>query len=231
MEIKMRIPFSLLYTEKIVQWFERRQQKLHGIKALQNFAQQQNKFRKKYPHYELGAGTYGLPHVHAADGIALRIGSYCSIASGVQIFLGNHHRMDWVSSYPFPAFFEEARNIPDFETSRGNVTIGSDVWLCENCVILSGITIGHGAVVGTGSVVTRDVEPYAVVAGNPARTIRYRFDTMTRQSLVDTAWWNWPESEIRSIVRLLCSDQVDQLLSYASTRASETAAIDPTICP
>jgi len=186
---------------------------------LQSYEQQQEKFRKKYPHYELGEGTYGLPTVHDAnEGTTLRIGAYCSIASGVQIFLGSHHRTDWVSSYPFPAFFKEAMHIPNFVTSRGDVIIGSDVWLCANCTILSGVTIGHGAVVGTGAVVTRDVEPYAIVAGNPAHIVRFRFDEETRLALLKAAWWDWPMTEVREVVEILCSDQVHNLISYSKNR-------------
>ncbi len=198
--------------QKLLRWRQ-------GAKELQSYERQQAKFRKHYPRYELGVGTYGLPTVHDAhEGTTLRVGSYCSIASGVQIFLGNNHRVDWVSSYPFPAFFEEARHIPDFGVSRGDVTIGSDVWLCANCTILSGVTIGHGAVVGTGAVVSRNVEPYAVVVGNPACTVRYRFDAETRLALLEAAWWNWPMSEVRGVVDLLCSDQVNNLLIYARNR-------------
>lgn len=204
---------------KPLQLLQRWQQRFKGLPVLQSYERQQEKFRKKYPHCGLGAGTYGLPTVHDAnEGTTLRIGAYCSIASGVQIFLGNHHRTDWVSSYPFPAFFEEARHIPDCGVSRGDVTIGSDVWLCANCTILSGVTIGHGSVIGTGAVVTRDVEPYAVVVGNPARTVRFRFDKETRLALLEAAWWDWSLAEVREVVELLCSDQVDNLIAYARNR-------------
>lgn len=203
------------------QLLKRKWQKTMGQSVLQSFQQQQEKFRRKYPTYQLGAGTYGLPIVHDENqGTTLEIGAYCSIASGVQIFLGNHHRTDWISSYPFPAFIEEARHIANFGISRGNVIIGSDVWLCANCTILSGVTIGHGAVVASGAVVTKDVEPYSIVAGNPAKTVRFRFDADTRLALLEIAWWNWPIDEVRKIVGLLCSDQVHDLISYAKIRKS-----------
>lgn len=182
------------------------------VARLQSFIQQQKKFHCKYPGYSLGFGTYGLPLIHDTHGgNILEIGSFCSIASGVQIFLGNMHRTDWVS-YPFPAFFEEARHIPDYEVSRGKVVIGHDVWLCADCTVLSGVTIGSGAIV------TRDVEPYAVVAGNPARTIKFRFDQRVRSELLKAAWWDWPIAEILSVVEILCSDRVEALLKYARAR-------------
>lgn len=87
-----------------------------------------------------------------------------------------------------------------------------------SCTILSGVTIGHGAVVAACAVVTRDVEPYAIVAGNPARVVRWRFDEDTRRALLATAWWTWSESEVREIVDLLCSDDVKPLIDYARRR-------------
>ena len=203
---------------KLQRWLQRRWQKLQAVPVLQSYEQQQEKFRKHYPAYPLGEASYGFPVVHPAPGVRLHVGAYCSIAGGVQIFLGSNHRTDWVSTYPFPAFFAEAQDIADHEVSRGDVRIGSDVWLCADSTILSGVTVGHGAVVAAGAIVTRDVEPYAVVAGNPARTVRYRFDEKTRQALLALAWWDWPAQEVRSAVHLLCSAQVSNLLEYGSNR-------------
>lgn len=186
---------------------------------LQDFKKQQLKFRKKYPSYELGVGTYGLPLVYDDhDGYTLRIGSFCSIASGVKIFLGMNHRTDWITTYPFSAFFDAASHIKNSSISKGNVTIGSDVWLCANCTILSGVNIGHGAVVGTGAVVTKDIEPYAIVAGNPAKMVRWRFDCKTRETLLKIAWWNWPLQELIKITDVLCSNNIEDLLIYARNR-------------
>lgn len=188
---------------------------------LQSYLRQQEKFHKAYPNYTIGFASYGFPIVHDDDeGTTLTIGSYCSIASGVQIFLGKNHRTDWVSSYPFPAFFEEARGIGGYSGSKGDVVIGSDVWLCANCIVLSGINIGHGAVVGAGAVVTRDVTPYSVVAGNPAKHVRWRFEEPIRDALLRAAWWDWSEHEIRSIVTLLCDSDVHTFLAYVESRPS-----------
>jgi chloramphenicol O-acetyltransferase type B len=127
-----------------------------------------------------------LPEIHDwREGSTLRIGRYCSIAGNVQIFLGGLHRTDWISTFPFPAFIEEAAGIEDYDGTRGDVEIGNDVWLCSGCTILSGVTIGDGAVVACGSIVTRDVEPYSVVAGNPARHVRWRFPEEQRQALLE----------------------------------------------
>lgn len=181
----------------------------------------QEKFRERYPHYPIGVGTYGMPEVHDwNEGSTLRIGSYSSIAGNVQIYLGGHHRIDWVSCFPFPAFVEEAAHIPDYGGTRGDVAIGSDVWLCSNSIILSGVRIGHGAVVANGSVVSRDVAPYSVVAGNPAQHVRWRFAEEQCQALLASAWWDWPEDEVRAVTHLLCSPDIGAFLDYVRTRSA-----------
>lgn len=163
-----------------------------------------------------------MPEVHDwNEGSTLRIGAYCSIASSVHIYLGGHHRIDWVSSFPFPAFTDEATHIADHVGTRGDVEIGSGVWLCSQSIILSGVKIGHGAVVAAGSVVSRDVEPYSVVAGNPARHVRWRFDERQRAALLEIAWWNWTEQEVRQSTHLLCSAQIDDFIEHARRRSGE----------
>lgn len=205
----------IMLKQSIRNWWHR----LRGRQRLPKFYRGQEKFRARYPTYQIGIGTYGMPEVFDWDeGTTLSIGAYCSISSDVRVLLGGGHRIDWASSYPFPAFLQEARHITDFGKTRGDVVIGSDVWLGMGCTILSGVTIGHGAVVAACAVVTRDVEPYAIVAGNPARVVRWRFDEETRRALLATAWWSWPESEVRAIVDLLCSDDVKPLIDYARRR-------------
>lgn len=190
-----------------------------GTPELPRFLRPQARFRERYPNYRIGIGTYGMPQVHDwNEGSTLRIGNYCSIAGNVQIFLGGQHRLDWVSTYPFPAYLPEASHIEDYKGTRGDVVIGSDVWLCANCTILSGVTIGHGAVIASGAVISRDVEPYAIMAGNPAKRVRWRFDEETRQALLESAWWDWPEAEIRQIVDKLCSDDLGGFIAYSRSR-------------
>lgn len=207
---------------KLKQYLSKRWRRLLGRTDLQDYARQQDKFRKRYPNYELGVGTYGMPIVHDwEEGTTLRIGAYCSIAGNTQIFLGGQHCINWVTNYPFPAFMPEASHIKNPSSSRGDVVIGNDVWLCSNCTILSGVTIGHGAVIASGAVISRDVEPYAVMAGNPAKKIRWRFDEPTRSALLASSWWNWPEEEIRQIVDKLCSDNIAEFIDYANLRNSK----------
>ena len=206
------------YRARLSLWWRR----VRGRERPPKLYKGQIEFLQRYPDYQIGLGTYGLPVVHAwRSGATLCIGAYTSIADDVHIFLGGQHRTDWVTSYPFPAVLEEARAIGHYETTRGDVNIGNDVWLASGCTILSGVTIGDGAVIAARSVVTRDVEPYAVMAGNPARFVRWRFEEDVRQALLQSAWWSWPEEEVRAVVPLLCSDNVAAFLAYVRERKKE----------
>lgn len=98
------------------------------------------------------------------------------------------------------------------------MVVGSDVWLCSNSTVLSGVSIGHGAIVAAGALVTRDVEPYAVVGGNPAKFLRWRFPEEQRLALLQTAWWEWPDADIEQAVGQLCSDNIEGFLTLARQR-------------
>ncbi|MFH6568839.1 MULTISPECIES: CatB-related O-acetyltransferase [Pseudomonas] len=202
-------------------WIERFREKRakRAIRKLPKIERGVARFKQCYPDYEIGRGSYGLPLVHDwKEGSTLRIGAFCSIAEGVNIFLGGHHRADWVTTYPFPAMLKAAQHITDYNGTRGDVVVGSDVWLCSNSTVLSGVTIGHGAVVAAGALVTRDVEPYAVVGGNPARFLRWRFPQEQREALLQAAWWEWPQADIEQAVGQLCSDNIEGFLAYAAKR-------------
>lgn len=129
--------------------------------------------------HSIGEYTYGKPTIHWwRPDTRLVIGRYCSNAGSVNLFLGGNHRTEWVTTYPFSDLvgaWPSARGIGGTPWSKGNILIGNDVWIGSLATIMSGITIGDGAVIGAHSVVTKDVQPYAVVAGNPAKLIRYRF--------------------------------------------------------
>lgn len=181
--------------------------------------------------FSIGAYSYGRPKVRFPEsGRRLTIGRYCSIADKVEILLGGDHRLGWVSTYPFAAMaglWPEADAPEDYHTSRGDVTIGHDVWLGSGCMILSGVTIGHGAVVAARAVVTRDVPPYAVVAGNPARVVRRRFDEASVAALLDAAWWDLPHAAVTELVPLLSSGRVAEFV--AAVRAARGVAAEERI--
>lgn len=124
---------------------------------------------------KIGKKSYGKINIidYSNSNNMLKIGSYCSIAPNVRFLLGGEHKLDCISTYPFKVkvFGEKLEAL-----SKGNIILEDDVWIGEGAIICSGITIGQGAVVAAGSVVTKDVEPYAVIGGNPAKVIKYRFN-------------------------------------------------------
>jgi len=164
---------------------------------------------------EIGKYTYGHPTIIKGNNAGnLIIGKFCSISDQVVILLGREHRKDWITTYPFPAFpgdWPEAAEIPECERSKGDVIIGNDVWICYGATILSGVNIGDGAVIGARAVVTKDVPPYAVVAGNPARIIGKRFDDKMIEKLLELKWWDWSEERIRADIKILCSNNFKEL--------------------
>jgi virginiamycin A acetyltransferase len=161
--------------------------------------------------YDIGAWTRGYLRVRSwsdSKHLVLRIGRYCTLARGTTIVLGGEHRIDWVTTYGFEKMEQKNGANP----LDGNVIVGNDVWIAENSLILSGVTIGDGAVIGAGSVVRRDVPPYGIVAGNPARVIRFRFEKDTIQALQNIAWWNWPHEKVEEALPLLCSGNIEDFV-------------------
>ena len=164
----------------------------------------------------IGKYTYGMPKiVNFGDGCFLRVGKFCSISGNVTIFLKAEHRVDWVSTYPFPYFFTKwpsAMNIRGHPKCKGDVIIGNDVWIGYGANILSGVKVGDGAVIGAFSLVTKDVAPYTVVGGNPAKEIRKRFDDELIEKLLKLKWWDWDEEKIMKNIHDICSSNLEQFL-------------------
>lgn len=153
-------------------------------------------------HVRIGRHTYGIAPrnlVRPTAAAPITIGAFCSIGPDVMIFGQADHPTQLASTFPFRAKLLR----PDAENAdavtRGGVAIGNDVWIGARAIILSGVTVGDGAVIGAGAVVPRDVPPYAVVAGNPARLIRFRFDEKTISALLALRWWTWPDERIAAL--------------------------------
>ena len=170
-----------------------------------------------YQEFQIGRYTYGSPLVMFGEKSALTIGSFCSIAEGVRILLGGNHRTDWVTTYPFIAMrpFSHFASIPGHPASKGPVTIGNDVWIAQDALILSGVKIGNGAVIGAHAVVGKDVPPYGVAVGNPARVVKMRFPPEVVDELLRIRWWDWPLERIEEHLPLMLSPDIQGFLNQA----------------
>lgn len=150
------------------------------------------------------------------NGDRLVIGKFCSIACGAKfIFNCANHTLRSLSTYTFPLFFEEW-NLPKSEVAsawdnKGDIIVGNDVWIGCDAVIMAGVTIGDGAIIGTRAVVTKDVEPYSIVGGVPAREIRKRFAPDVINRLRALQWWNWQEEQIRKAIPAIQSGDIETL--------------------
>jgi chloramphenicol O-acetyltransferase type B len=184
----------------------------------------------KHPNISVGKFSYysGYHHKHdfvecarylhdkRKDVDKLLIGSYCSIGSGaVFMMAGNQgHRKDWVSTFPFyfqANIFKSSKN--GYEKT-GDTVIGNDVWIGSEAMIMSGVTIGDGAIIAARAVVTKDVEPYCVVGGNPAVEIKKRFNEKEIEQLLTMKWWNWDEEIVKECMPFICSPTIDGLWNY-----------------
>ena len=147
-------------------------------------------------------------------GDQLIIGKFCMIASNVTFIMnGANHLTDAISTFPFAIFGGDWANAMDGKTypNKGNTTIGNDVWIGYNATIMAGVTIGNGAIIATNSVVTKDVEPYTIVGGNPAKVIKKRFSEERIEQLLEMAWWNWEIEKITKNIQHLTGRNFDFL--------------------
>lgn len=146
----------------------------------------------------------------------LIIGKFCSIACGAKfIFTSANHSLHSLSTYPFPIFYDEweldGREVTSAWVNKGDIVIGNDVWIGYEAVILSGVQIGDGAIIGTRALVTRDVPPYTVVGGTPAKPIKKRFTEETISTLQALEWWNWPREKISQHIHTIQSGDIEAL--------------------
>jgi chloramphenicol O-acetyltransferase type B len=169
------------------------------------------------PQYQIGRRSYGWVRVYA-DGLpntCFRMGAYCSVAHECKVLIGLEHRPDWVTTYPFSVLEPSLAHIPGQPASRGDVVIGNDVWIGMEAMILSGVTIGDGAVVAARALVTRDVPPYAIVGGVPAKVLSKRFDDATIARLLALKWWDWPHDRIVRAGEYMLSPDIGRFLDLA----------------
>lgn len=146
----------------------------------------------------------------------LIIGKFCSIACGAKfIFNSANHTLSSLSTYPFPIFFEEwnlkREDVASAWDNKGDIVIGNDVWIGYESIIMAGVTIGDGAIIGTRALVTKDVPPYTIVGGTPAKPIRKRFDDQTIAYLQKIKWWDWSNEKIAENIAAIQNDQIDLL--------------------
>lgn len=168
---------------------------------------------------KVGKFTYCHPDIQIfewGEGSQLEFGAFCSIASDVKIYLGGNHRTDWVTTYPFGHINQNKFSNFDGKghpKTNGDVIIGNDVWIGANVTIMSGIKIGDGAVVANNSHVIKNVEPYSIVGGNPAKFIKFRFSKEQIDKLLKIKWWEWDDEKINNNLKLLCNDNIDEFIN------------------
>lgn len=166
---------------------------------------------------ELGKYSYGTPTIlWKSSETSLSVGKFCSIASNLTVFLGGNHNINWITTYPFGHINQDIFNNFDgvgHPSTKGNVIIGNDVWIGSNVTIMSGVTVGDGSVIAANSHVIKDVKPYSIVGGNPAKFIKNRFQPEQVQKLLQIKWWDWDDHEINKYLPLLCSDDIETFIS------------------
>ena len=171
-----------------------------------------NDFAGEPKNFEKNNVLYHYPINHDK----LFIGKFCSIACGAKfLFNSANHTMASLSTYPFPLFFDEweleKTNVMDAWDNKGDIVVGNDVWIGYEAVILAGVTIGDGAVIGARAVVTKDVPPYTVVGGVPAKPIKKRFNDETITELLKLKWWNWSEEKISQNIKSIQSGNIERI--------------------
>lgn len=186
-----------------------------------------------HPNIEIGDFTYYndfnevkdyarklAPYLFEVSSDRLMIGKFVQIAQGVQfITSGANHQMDGFSTYPFAVFggaWKEAY-MPNYP-AKGNIIIGNDVWIGHEAVIMPGVTIGDGAIIASRSVVTKDILPFSIVGGNPAKLIRKRFDDETIKALLNIAWWDWPIELIEQNLKFIVGNDLSALKTIKKTQ-------------
>ena len=158
--------------------------------------------------------THFYPHL----GDKLIIGKFCSIARGVEFVMnGANHPMDGVSAFPFGIFIDGQPAIPkEIVKNKGDTVIGNDVWIGQNATFMPGVKVGDGSIIGANAVVAKDIPPYAIAVGNPARVVKMRFDDATIQKLLKINWWDLPVEVIEANFELLQDKNIERFIAKFS---------------
>lgn len=155
-----------------------------------------------------------VTHHYDFNGDKLIIGKFCQIAAGVNFIMnGANHQMNSVSTYPFYIFKGWEQKIPSLSKMplKGDTVVGNDVWIGQNATILPGVHIGDGVIIGLNSVISKNVEPYTIVAGNPAKVIRKRFDDELIKLMLELRWWDKSIKEIKSLIPILTDSNIERV--------------------
>ena len=156
---------------------------------------------------------YNVLYNYDVSKVKLIIGKFCAIAAETRFIMTGDHKLDAISTYPFPIFghgWESAFNVYDLPV-KGDIVVGNDVWFGYDSLIMNGVTIGNGAIIATRAVVVKNVPAYSIVAGNPAKVVKMRFDDTTIHRLQEIAWWDWNIDKINRNLKLICHLNIDEL--------------------
>lgn len=186
---------------------------------LKNFIKASNIFVGDYTYFDdrkFGPEKfeeYNVLYNYDFSKVKLVIGKFCALAAEVRFIMTGDHKLDGISTYPFPIFghgWENAYNVHELPV-KGDIIVGNDVWFGYDSLVKNGVTIGNGAIIAARAVVVKDVPAYSIVAGNPAKVVKMRFDPKTIDRLEKIAWWDWPIEKINQNLKLISSLDVDQL--------------------
>ena len=186
---------------------------------LKNFVKANNIFVGDYTYFDdrrYGADKfeeYNVLYNYDFSKVKLVIGKFCAIAAETKFIMTGDHKLDAISTYPFPIFgngWESAFNVFDLPV-KGDINVGHDVWFGYDSLVMNGVNIGNGAIIATRAVVVKDVPAYSIVAGNPAKVVKMRFDDKTINRLQKIAWWDWSIEKINKHLKLICHLDIDEL--------------------
>ena len=198
----------------------------HKLVFLKNFVQASNIIIGDYTYFDDPRNgpekfeEYNVLYNYDFSKVKLIIGKFCAIAAESKFIMTGDHKLDAISTFPFPVFqegWEHAYDVRDLPV-KGDIVIGNDVWMGYDSLIKNGVRVGDGAIIAARAVVVKDVPPYSIVAGNPAKIVKMRFDDATIDRLLAIAWWHWDIEKINKHLSLICHLDVGRLEEAAAQK-------------